>query len=97
MHLLPARGSSSFTSEDLPSDAHGTAFGVRFDSTKLASVQFKLYMDSLGATLPNLAPDFNKLAATEADHEAQWRREYHGFWAMIGVELMKVSGPIWPF
>ncbi|MEW5850968.1 MAG: SpvB/TcaC N-terminal domain-containing protein [Myxococcota bacterium] len=64
----PGGLASSFSYEDLPSDFHGAWFAVReFDPTKPFGPQVKAYLDKLGATKPEDAPNYSGLRPTPDD------------------------------
>lgn len=68
---------SAFSYEDLPSDKYGAIFGaIIFDENSSLSFgeQLNNYLNSLGATNPQNAPNYNNLPSTELNKPSRTNR-----------------------
>lgn len=62
--IYPPARHSAYSYEDLPSDRFGAEFGAKYfdpNSSKTLGEQVTQYLKGLGATIPQNAPNYNKL------------------------------------
>jgi len=89
----PGIGSSAFTSEDLPSDLWGTAFGQGLGNgyrqrMSLEQQILDYFTKTLGGVCdPEKAPGFKSLPEDELEHQRQWQKGVYQLWlrGLLGV------------